>query len=876
MATSGANPYFDSACVNQSFGHTFEGCWPESCWVIGATLCMKLKATGVIPHTDKLYLGEWDGIGASWAIELNDLENFAGGTGPWSSGDVMTVCLDLANLPAAAVGLPQNILAGLRDGRLDVLISDDTEVDYLELIVEICCPYGSICGTKFNDLNGNGIQDVGEEGLPNWTITLDDEDQSYTQVTGPNGEYCFTELASGHYSVYEMNQAGWTQMYPHFEKYEIDLPTSGTSDWAVEDVDFGNYFCETEITTDTCFAGAYDDFVGAEPSSPDAALLEVMGTLSSGANPYFDSVCINQGFGHTFSCWPESCQVVGATLCMRLKATGVIPHTDKLYLGEWDGIGAFWAIELNDLEDLAGGTGPWSSGDVMTVCLDLANLPATGLGTLQNLLGELQAGRLDVLIQDDTEVDYLELIVETCCEATVPDHGVIIVEPSGPGAGEGDTLYCDEPLTFDIHLRNHYDTTIMAIANGFRLYSPDGATWETPVYNSTGSLEPYLDFGVWVNGFSVDGVSDDTISLGGLAAYNGIPNGFDAVVMTIGTRFDESQAGKTVCIDSTFFPPIGTWMWACTGGSLIPDWGGPYCWTIADPDACCVDDRGNVDGDPDDIVDISDLTYLVDYMFTGGPPPPCPKEADLNGDGGVDIADLVYFVDYMFTGGPAPVPCDYMPPPAKVSGQQADISFDIEYANGISTVVMNSPIDLRGIQLELKGTGPAPANLVGEHVDMIHGRDGWVVKVGLLDLDGGEIISADTREVVRFEGKYTLEAVIVADVNARSITPTIGSVLKQNELPAAFTLSQNYPNPFNPSTSVRYTVPRAGPVDLTVYDASGRLVRTLIGAASHDAGRHSVSWDGRDENGVEVATGVYFARLTVDSQSASSKMVLLK
>jgi len=86
----------------------------------------------------------------------------------------------------------------------------------------------------------------------------------------------------------------------------------------------------------------------------------------------------------------------------------------------------------------------------------------------------------------------------------------------------------------------------------------------------------------------------------------------------------------------------------------------------------------------------------------------------------------------------------------------------------------------------------------------------------------------------------------------------------------------NYPNPFNPLTSVRYTVPRAGTVGLRVYDASGRLVRTLVETASHDAGRHSASWDGRDESGVEVATGVYFARLTVDSQSVSSKMVLLK
>jgi hypothetical protein len=86
----------------------------------------------------------------------------------------------------------------------------------------------------------------------------------------------------------------------------------------------------------------------------------------------------------------------------------------------------------------------------------------------------------------------------------------------------------------------------------------------------------------------------------------------------------------------------------------------------------------------------------------------------------------------------------------------------------------------------------------------------------------------------------------------------------------------NHPNPFNPMTSVGYAVPRTGSVALSIYDASGRLVRTLVEVPSHDAGRHSVSWDGRDENGVEVAAGVYFARLTVDSESATGKMVLLK
>lgn len=72
---------------------------------------------------------------------------------------------------------------------------------------------------------------------------------------------------------------------------------------------------------------------------------------------------------------------------------------------------------------------------------------------------------------------------------------------------------------------------------------------------------------------------------------------------------------------------------------------------------CCVA-RGDVDhSDGGTPIDIADLVYLVDYMFNGGPEPPCLQEADIDAGGGVDISDLVYLVDFMFSGGPAPPPC---------------------------------------------------------------------------------------------------------------------------------------------------------------------------------------------------------------------------
>ncbi|MFH1688870.1 MAG: C25 family cysteine peptidase [Candidatus Eisenbacteria bacterium] len=89
-------------------------------------------------------------------------------------------------------------------------------------------------------------------------------------------------------------------------------------------------------------------------------------------------------------------------------------------------------------------------------------------------------------------------------------------------------------------------------------------------------------------------------------------------------------------------------------------------------------------------------------------------------------------------------------------------------------------------------------------------------------------------------------------------------------------LLQNSPNPFNPSTSIRYSVARDGArVGMHIYDVAGRRVATVLDKTAQ-AGHHVASWDGRDDGGSPVASGIYFCRLSVDAWSATRKMVLLK
>jgi hypothetical protein len=94
-------------------------------------------------------------------------------------------------------------------------------------------------------------------------------------------------------------------------------------------------------------------------------------------------------------------------------------------------------------------------------------------------------------------------------------------------------------------------------------------------------------------------------------------------------------------------------------------------------------------------------------------------------------------------------------------------------------------------------------------------------------------------------------------------------------LPKVLTLHPARPNPFNPSTIIGFELPEAGHVALRIYDATGRPVRTLIdGDLSHDF--HAVQWDGRDDNGQSLSSGIYIYRLEFGSKVQTRKMLMMK
>jgi hypothetical protein len=102
----------------------------------------------------------------------------------------------------------------------------------------------------------------------------------------------------------------------------------------------------------------------------------------------------------------------------------------------------------------------------------------------------------------------------------------------------------------------------------------------------------------------------------------------------------------------------------------------------------------------------------------------------------------------------------------------------------------------------------------------------------------------------------------------------LASMLEYSSLPESFRLS-NTPTPFNPSTVIGFGLASPLPVRLAVYSAAGQRVRELV-CGRMSAGHHSVVWDGRNNAGTPVSSGVYFYRLEAGGRSETRKMMLMR
>ena len=205
-----------------------------------------------------------------------------------------------------------------------------------------------------------------------------------------------------------------------------------------------------------------------------------------------------------------------------------------------------------------------------------------------------------------------------------------------------------------------------------------------------------------------------------------------------------------------------------------------------------------------------------------------PIAADVNNDGSVNILDLVVIASELGNAG---------------TNLAADVSGD-----GVVNI-----LDLILVAGMFDGAAAAPAAhaQVPETLTAVEVQ-GWLTDARALEV----------RDAITKRGFVVLEQLLV------SLTPT------ETELLA------NYPNPFNPETWIPYRLAEDAFVTLTIYDGSGRVVRTLdVGhriASAYENRSKAIYWDGRNEVGEQVASGVYFYNLSTGNYSATRRMVILK
>jgi len=146
---------------------------------------------------------------------------------------------------------------------------------------------------------------------------------------------------------------------------------------------------------------------------------------------------------------------------------------------------------------------------------------------------------------------------------------------------------------------------------------------------------------------------------------------------------------------------------------------------------------------------------------------------------------------------------------------------------------------------------------------LIYGEDGSSISAGINDII---LINNDNRLIIKEIEFSSADGRLMKSLSGES---------SQSVVPSGFILEQNYPNPFNPITEIGFSLPKMSKVNLTVYNVLGQEVITLI-ESSMPSGNHTVIWDGRNDLGSSVGSGIYFYRLKADDFEAKRKMILLK
>ena len=248
----------------------------------------------------------------------------------------------------------------------------------------------------------------------------------------------------------------------------------------------------------------------------------------------------------------------------------------------------------------------------------------------------------------------------------------------------------------------------------------------------------------------------------------------------------------------------------------------------------------------------------------------------------------------------------------KIAVNKNDISVNVEnvvvpinLTNDIAMTAMDLPLKFSEgatlVNVSFEGTRSEDFDFKWAKID----NDNNTVVIGLIpmvygegsDLEAGEGVIANLEfsvapelEILEVETTvidkpshelmfvYTVENGEMKDVKPEfpQISVVLSEVLPAGDLlPTVYNLKQNAPNPFNPTTGISYDLPKASNVRMSIYNVLGQEVTTLMDAFQ-EAGSHSIVWNGTNNNGTAVASGMYFYRIEAGEFSKTMKMMMLK
>ena len=280
---------------------------------------------------------------------------------------------------------------------------------------------------------------------------------------------------------------------------------------------------------------------------------------------------------------------------------------------------------------------------------------------------------------------------------------------------------------------------------------------------------------------------------------------------------------------------------------------------------------GDVTGDGS--ITSADATAILQYVV--GLITLTPQQlyaADVNNDGTVGSLDAAWVLYYAVNGTwPTMAKAQAVAGTVdfgKFTNENGVIRIPVTAANTSGVISLSAEVNI-GSQLEFKGV---KANLP-EGWQVVSNMQNGVLKLamaGLKPLTDGTLALIEV-------GLSNKEASVTIDGNIK-VNDAMSTTLQPinvREIPTDFSLSQNYPNPFNPTTNIKYAIPQDSRVNLVVYNILGQVVRTLVDQ-EQQAGYYNIQWDGNNNYGSKVASGIYIYRIQAGNYSRTIKMNLIK